>query len=107
MLAYANTHNIPLWTAARLLDFIKMRDEAVFSDIDWSDGQLTFVLTSTLKNKNGLTFMLPSRFGEKQINRIMIDGSTAKMIFRRIKGYDYALITIYPGKKYQILADYQ
>ena len=28
MLAYANSNGVPVWTSLKLLDFIKMRDEA-------------------------------------------------------------------------------
>ncbi len=32
MLAYANSNGIPVWTALKLLDFIKMREEASFTN---------------------------------------------------------------------------
>ena len=42
MLAYANSKGIPVWTAAKLLDFIKMRDEATFSEVSWSGPSIIF-----------------------------------------------------------------
>ena len=40
MLAYANQQNIPVWTEIKLLDFIKMKDEASFSNIRWVNNKL-------------------------------------------------------------------
>ena len=52
MLDYANTKDIPVWTALNLLEFLKMKDEASFTDFNWSDNQLSFRLNSSLKHNN-------------------------------------------------------
>ncbi len=106
MLAYANSNGIPVWTALKLLDFIKMRDEATFTDISWSNKQLSFNLNSSLKHINGLTFMVPSKYGDKQIKRITRNGKDIRFITRSVKGSDYAFVTVEPGANYSIFVNY-
>lgn len=47
MLAYANSHGIPVWTAVKLLDFVKMKDQASFTGINRFNNQLSFSLNSS------------------------------------------------------------
>jgi hypothetical protein len=106
MLAYANTERIPVWTAAELLDFIKVRDEARFTGISWSDNDLVFNLNSSIRNTNGLSFIVPLRNGDVEIKTITIDGNTAPFIIRIVKGFKYALSTVEPGTDHSILVRY-
>lgn len=106
MLAYANSNGIPVWTAVKLLEFLKMKEEASFNDIRWSNNQLSFNIKSSLKNGNGLTFMLPGDYRDMKIKEITKNGKCSPFIIRPVKGSDYAFITIDPGKNYSILADY-
>jgi len=106
MLAYANSNGIPVWTALKLLDFIKMRDEATFTDISWSNNQLKFNLNSSLKHSNGLTYMVPFKYGNKKINRITQNGEDATFIIRSAKGKNYAFLTVEPDTNYSILVNY-
>ncbi len=70
MLAYANENGIPVWTALNLLNFLKMKDEASFTNISWRNNLLSFTLNSSLKHSNGLTFMIPANYGDKKITGI-------------------------------------
>jgi hypothetical protein len=106
MLAYANTERIPVWTAAELLDFIKVRDEARFTGISWSDNDLVFNLNSSIRNTNGLSFIVPLRNGDVEIKTITIDGNTAPFIIRIVKGFKYVLSTVEPGTDHSILVRY-
>jgi hypothetical protein len=107
MLAYANSKGIPVWTAGKLLDFVKMRDEAAFSNISWVNNQLSFTLHSSLKHSSGLTFMIPASYGGKSIKRITIDGEEVPAYLKLVKGSEYAFASVEPGKNYEISADYQ
>jgi hypothetical protein len=107
MLAYARNNGIPVWTALKLLDFIKMKDEATFSDICWSNNKLSFNLNSSLKHSNGLTFMVPFKYGNKEIKKFILNGISATFIRRSVKGSDYAFMTIVPGATYSIIAKYE
>jgi hypothetical protein len=107
MLAYANSHNIPVWTADRLLDFIKMKDEASFSHIHWTNNRLTFELSSSLKSSGGLTFILPVKHGLANIGMIKVNGKEIPSKTAYIKGHAYALLTVTAGRNYRISADYR
>ena len=102
MLSYAKKHNIPVWSASKLLDFIKMRDEAGFSEMNWTNRKFSFNLNSSVINENDLTFMIPFRRADLNIEQIKIDGKARPLIIRNIDGLEYALCTTVPGKNYQI-----
>lgn len=106
MLAYANDKNVPVWTALKLLDFIKVRDEADFTEISWSGSQLCFSLNSSLKFSNGLTVMVPFNFGDKKIRGVISNGKVTPFSVRQVRGSEYAFLTVIPGAKYSILVNY-
>jgi len=106
MLTYANSHNIPVWPASRLLDFVKMKDEASFSGLKWEYNRLTFELKSSLKSSGGLTFMLPVRHGDLKISTIAVNSRKTQFITRKIKGSEYTLVTVAPGKIYEVSVEY-
>jgi len=107
ILTYARQNKIPVWTELNLLDFLKMKDEATFSGFGWSDNQLTFKLSSSLKNSNRLTFLLPLIYNNKKIKLIAVNGEEGKFEQKKIKGFDYALVTVVPGNDYNISVKYQ
>jgi hypothetical protein len=106
MLEYAKSNGIPVWTEQKLLDFIKMRDEADFTDINWSNNRLSFNLNSSLKHSNGLTFIVPSMYRDKKIKSITGNGKDFPFIKRSVKGSDYAFVTVEPGINYSIIVNY-
>jgi hypothetical protein len=107
MLDYARQNKIPVWTELNLLDFLKMKDEAAFSAFGWSDNELTFKLTSTLKNASGLTFLLPVNHGNLKVRQIAVNNQNRKFEKRKIKGSEYALIIVNSGNTYNISAKYE
>ena len=107
MLTYANSNNIPVWTALKLLDFLKMKDDANFSDFNWLKNRLSFKLSSSLANSNGLTFLLPLIHRGLQMRSISIDGIDRKIERKMIKGYEYSFVTVIPGKVYNVSASYK
>jgi hypothetical protein len=107
MLTYANNNGVPVWTALKLLDFIKMRDNASFTDINWSDNKLSFNLNSSLKHSNGLTFMVPTIYRDKKIKGITVNGKDIRFISRSVKGSEYALVTVNTGVNYSIQINYR
>ena len=106
MLAYANSKNVPVWTAENLLDFIKMKDEASFSDLTWLENSLSFDLNSTLKHSNGLTFMLPASFAGNQLKMVTKNGAETQFTIRKVKGSDFAFVTVAGGMNYNFKAIY-
>ena len=106
MLEYANKNKIPVWTAVKLLDFLKMKDEATFDQISWSDNQLSFNITSSLIHSNGLTFMVPAIYNDKNITRITVNGNINPFTIKSVKGSEYAFVTVKAGMNYSIRVAY-
>jgi hypothetical protein len=107
VLDYCNIRGVPIWTAERVYEFLRMKDEASFSNLNWSENQLTFKLSSSLVNLEGLTFLLPAIYGNLKIGSVKINRQISQFTGKMIKGYEYALITVTPGKIYEITADYR
>jgi hypothetical protein len=84
-----------------------MKDNAAFSCLDWSDNQLTFKLSSYLKNSSGLTFLLPVNHGNLKISQIAVNNQKQKFESGIVKGIEYAFVTVTPGNTYNISAKYQ
>jgi hypothetical protein len=106
MLDYANSKRIPVWTEQKLLDFLKMKEEAGFRDIEWSNGLLSFSVNSSIANNSELTCMLPYDYNGKKIDEIAVNGIRHSYIVRSIKGFKYALLPIRPGLNYKLTAHY-
>jgi len=106
MLDYANDHAIPVWTAIKLLDFLKAKDEAAFINLKWSDNNLSFKMQSNLTHTNGITCMIPYQYRNKKIGKISINGTTQSHTVRSIKGFEYALVTVKPGTSYNMKVNY-
>jgi hypothetical protein len=106
MLAYANLNKIPVWTELKLLDFIKMKDEASFTRLTWVNNKLAFDIYSSFKNNNGLTIMVPAKYEDLRIKGIAIDGNNSRFIIRSVKGSDYAFIKVLSGINHSIIVNY-
>lgn len=106
MLAYSHDNGIPVWTALNLLNFLKMKDEASFTNMVWANNQLSFTLNSSLKHGNGLTFMIPANHGDKMITGITKDNKDIQLTIKRVKGSEYAFVTVEPGANYFFLISY-
>ena len=106
MLAYANSKNVPIWTAENLLDFIKMKDEASFSDLTWLENSLSFNLNSKLKHSSGLTFMLPASFAGNKLKIVTKNDTETQFTIRKVKGSDFAFVTVAGGMNYNFKAIY-
>jgi len=106
MLVYANEKGVPVWTAEKVLDFLKMKDEASFSNLNWSNNQLSFKLNSSLKHSSGLTFMVPENHDGKKIEEIKLDGKNTSFNINQVKGSKYAFLSIPGGSSYEVKVKY-
>ncbi|MGC1244125.1 MAG: hypothetical protein WA874_21220 [Chryseosolibacter sp.] len=107
MLDYANDKGIPVWTELQLLEFLKTKDEASFTNITWSDKVLSFEIKSALKYDRGITCLIPASFDGAEINKVTVDGEERAFVIRPMKGNDYAWVTVKPGVSYRIVVGYQ
>ncbi len=106
MLDYANSKHIPVWTAHKLLDFLKAKEDAAFKNIRWSQNKLSFSIQSTLAHTNGLTTLIPHLYNGKKISKITVNGLPQAYSVRSVKGYDYAMFTVKPGLGYNLEISY-
>ncbi|HEX8038960.1 MAG TPA: hypothetical protein VF490_07400 [Chryseosolibacter sp.] len=103
MLAYAKNKGIPVWTELELLEFLRMKDEAVFDNLAWKDSNtMAFRIKSSLKNAHGLTWMIPAGFSGKKIRSISCNGASQPFSIRPLKGFEYAWVTIKGGRSYDV-----
>ena len=106
MLAYARSKGVPVWTADHLLNFLRAKDEAAFSGINWQRDRLSFMFGASARTGSDLTFMVPRTFNNKAIRQISIDGKIAYVVIREIRGISYAMCTVHSGKNYSVLVTY-
>jgi len=107
MLTYARSLDVPVWTEKNLLDFLKMKDQASMSGMSWKRNTLTFTVLSSVSHPEGLTCMVPLTEGAMEIGNITIGGKDHPIVRRKIKGRDYALVTMAPGVNYEVSAYYR
>ena len=106
MLDYANEKQVPVWTPDKLLDFLKVKEEAVFTNIKYFNNHFSFQIRSSLAFKNGLTCMVPYLYNGKKTNKITVNRTDSPYSVKLIKGVKYALVTIKPGATYDIVVNY-
>ncbi|MEP7110469.1 MAG: hypothetical protein ABI760_20915 [Ferruginibacter sp.] len=99
---YANSKGIPVWTEQKLLEFLRAKDEASFTDINWANSRLSFKIKSSLTHSNGLSCMVPYLYNGKKIKKITGNGAAQSYSIKTIKGFDYAMLTIKPGFTYNM-----
>jgi hypothetical protein len=106
VLEYCRSRGVPVWTAEKTYEFLKMKDEASFSNINWKNNTLSFTLNSSLKHSNGLTFMLPAFYGNLKIKNIERSGGDQSFRIKTIKGFSYVFVTVQPGQTYRFSVAY-
>ncbi len=106
MLDYANSKKVPVWTEVNLLRFLQAKDEARFTEIQWKNNELSFILKSGLSHSNGITIMLPGTFGGSKIRSITEKDAAQPYRLQKIKGVEYAMLTVQPGSDHAIKANY-
>ncbi len=102
MLDYSRSHGIPVWTELQFLEFLKAKEEATFSNLNWSGTRLTFTIQSTVIHQNGITCLIPYTYNGKNVSEIISNGKSESYAVKAIKGIDYAWVTIKPGANYNM-----
>ncbi len=106
MIKYSNDLNIPVWTASRLLDFIKTRDNARFRQIRRKEDQLSFILENLSESRDKFSIIVPANFSGKKVTKITADSRPVSWSARTIRGSEYAFILAEPGKNISITITY-
>lgn len=98
-LRFCNENSIPIVTADSLCAFAKVRDSALFSDVQWDAdaGVLSFqtsyrsIFSGTVAS---LGILLPMRFGGRTLEDVEWDGNTLEIQQRTLAGMDYGVVTL-------------
>ncbi|MEX2231978.1 MAG: hypothetical protein WD824_07455 [Cyclobacteriaceae bacterium] len=106
-LDYAASKGVPVWTELQLLEFLKVKDEATFTDHTWSDNKLTFEINSSLKHDSRLTCLIPFAFNGKKIDTVTIDSKDYPYAVKSLKGFEYAWVMVRPGSDYLVEVNYR
>lgn len=100
-LAYAHQKGLPIWSAARYLDFIRCRDQAHLYNLAWNEAQrrLTFRLLAAESSDFNLTVRLPETAPVGSLSQVWVDGQPAAFTLHRDRaaGAIYALLAVVPG----------
>jgi len=106
MIDYATENGIPVWTASKLFDFLRVRDDATFTNIRWNGKKLSFMLSSSKVHSSDLTIIFPLRLSTMKINQIIINRDEYHYEERLFKGKEYAFCTVTPGRSYSVNVNY-
>jgi hypothetical protein len=106
-LDYAVARGVPVWTELQLLEFVKAKDEATFSDLTWSDNTMRFNINSTIKIDHGLTCLLPLLYEGKKVDNVITNGNEQTYSVKSMKGFQYVWVTVTPGSNYRIEVHYK
>ena len=71
---YAQKNRIPIWSAGQWLDFILARNQAEMEDLQRTESSCSFRLVQP-KPIEGLTLLLPTRYGNRQLDQVTVEGS--------------------------------
>jgi len=106
MLKYAGERNIPVWTASRLIHFIKARDSAEFRKLKFSDNKLSFTFMTNPEIRDNLTIMIPSEFAGRYIKEITANNTRVPFFIKPVRGKRYAVIITESGRNYDFVVSY-
>ena len=105
---YANARGVPIWNADRWLSFVETRHDANYTNIAWNgaSGTLTFSLSATATAGLNLTTMLPTSFGGRALQSVVVDGQATAFSLQTIKGASLAFVSTSAGS-HSFVASYQ
>lgn len=99
MLDMAEAANIPVWSGAKVNSFVRRRDAASFTNLQWKAPTLAFEVEAPGDGPGSLTVMLPQKFGPHTLKTIRVGNAEAAFSVETIAGADYALLCVAPGQQ--------
>ncbi|MBL7740015.1 MAG: Ig-like domain-containing protein, partial [Chitinophagaceae bacterium] len=96
MIASAKARNVPVITARQALTWLDSRSQSYFSNITWSNNQLSFTIVAR-NNAYNLTTMLPYNSDGGQLQSVTRNGSAVTFTTQTIKGIQYAFFNAAAG----------
>jgi hypothetical protein len=98
-MAYAQSHNIPMWNADHWLSYTQLRHDAEFTNVAWdqSASKLSFTLASNAASNDSLTTIIPLTYQGNYIDHVHVDGPIVSYSTQQINGVDVAFVTTTSG----------
>jgi hypothetical protein len=106
ILDHCRSRGVPVFTAERVNNFIRARDEAKISELVWKNSTLSFKVHSTISNRDRLTLILPSTCGSHKLSGVNMDNSQVSFSKSEIKGVSYAMVSFESGSNHSFSVDY-
>ena len=96
-LAYAAEKGLPIWSAARFLEFVHCKDQAQFHTLSWDQAaqKLTFQLQAAPGGDFELTVLSPAI---REVRQIEVDGRPANFTLQHEAGRAYARFSLPPDR---------
>lgn len=107
MLDYAGTHGVPVWSEEQWLEFLRAKDDAIFTDLRWSGARLSFSIFSKRTFERDLACLVPFQYGSKKVTSILLDGGERKFDVVKIKGFEYARVLFKAGSNHRLDVQYR
>ena len=92
----AKSRDVPVVSAAQMLDWLDGREGSSFQGLSYSGNQLRFALQRGATAR-GLEAMLPAGTAAGGLSALTRDGAAVAVTARNVKGIDYAVFDAAPG----------
>lgn len=106
MISYAKSRGTPVWTAARLADFLVRRNSAVISGLRFRNDKLSFSFETVPHSRDNPSIMIPSAFNGKLIKQIKVNGRAERLVGKNLRGRNFVFLVFPEGGRAVVSADY-
>ncbi|NJL57573.1 DUF4082 domain-containing protein, partial [bacterium] len=89
IVAEALEQGVPVISGRQMLEWLDLRDDSSFDDLEWNTNTLTFSIDTTSR-ANWLRAMLPTQSGSSTLTALTRGGSSISYTTETIKGVEYA-----------------
>jgi hypothetical protein len=96
IVASAKARNVPVVSAAQMLDWLDGRNGSSFQNLSFAGGRLAFTVARDAR-AGGLEGMLPQSAATGQLAQLRRNGVPVSVGGRTVKGVDYAVFDAAPG----------
>jgi hypothetical protein len=107
MISYAHKRSIPVWTAARLADFLEKREDSVISGLCFDGSDLLFTFGPVGEGQDKLSLVIPFAFGSEKIRTIKVNDTEGSFVKKNLRGKEYAFLKINDPGTHKIKISYR
>jgi hypothetical protein len=98
-LDFAASNNIPIWSAAKWLEFNEYRRNATINNLEWypSTNTLRFNISSDMMGGVNPFILIPEDHITQHIVEVTIDGKMTSLVERKVGGMNYCGVNVNSG----------